>query len=146
MDKSLHGVEGDHVAGVRCLQILRFAQYLPAVLLEYLALAVRALRDGTESSFVLDDTADRDWLGAGQLERCAELKQQGVQLLLSEVRIHLPQSCDLANDPPVVPALSSLLRGAGAAIQALEFPLACLELLLPVLLSVPRSRVSPFSR
>ena len=79
----------------------------------------------------LMDAADCCALGTAEVLWSAELNEERVELLLSEVWILCPQMPDLPNDPPIVPTLPLSLRGTGAAVEGLEFASPFREPLLP---------------
>ena len=67
MNEAFNGIEGNHMTGVRCGQIVRFSHDLPTLRWQYLSPARCPKRSEPYAPFVFDDTADRDWLRTDEL-------------------------------------------------------------------------------
>jgi len=131
MHEPLHGVECDDVPRVLCSEIVGLPQDFPAFVREYFPLAGCPEWRCAHAALVRDDATDRRRFWTRKTELSAELDEEGVQLLLAEVRVQKTQTSELVHDTPVVSSLTFLLGSAGATVETLEFPSTLSKLPLP---------------
>ena len=131
VDILLDGIEGNEMAGIQNLEILRF----PLLFLPFdgndRAVVPHLLREHPETSAVCDEPADSPDRRAAERMFLAEPFQGRMDLVLAQIGMFPPDALDLRNDTLVPKAPAFLPWRFRSLVQGFDLFSACLPLLFP---------------